>query len=146
VSRRTSQAFSVAAVVEAEAEVAFAFLADGMNQQYWALGSWDRRPLGEGLFVGTSLFDGTELTVRVIPRPELGIVDFETGKDAGSLAFAVQARIVSGAELGHGDGACLLTLTVFRAAAVDDDTWERLWHVFETEIHMIKGRLQIGWR
>ena len=60
--------------------------------------------------------------------------------------FAVQARVVDGPGLGHPPGTCLLTLTVFRAAGVGDDTWERLWHVFETEIHMIRGRLEVGWR
>lgn len=145
-STRTSRAFSVGTVVAVPAAEAFGFLADGMNQQYWALGSWDRRRLGDDLFAGTSLFDGSELTVRLIPRPELGIVDFETGPSPDALAFAVQARVVEGATLGHPAGSCLLTLTVFRAASVDDDTWERLWHVFETEIHMIRGRLEVGWR
>ena len=37
-------------------------------------------------------------------------------------------------------------LTVFRDATADDAVWNRLWHVFETEIHMIKGRLEVGFR
>lgn len=143
---RKSQSFSVAALVAVEPEEAFAFLADGLNQRYWALGSWDRRKIGDDLFAGTSLFDGSELVVRLIPRPELLLVDFETGPTADALAHAVTARVIAGPVLGHPAGTCLLTVTVFRAAAVDDDTWQRLWHIFETEIHMIKGRLEIGWR
>lgn len=141
---RTSQAFTVAALVAVGAEKAFAFLEDGMNQRYWALGSWDRREVGGGLFAGTSLIDGAELYIRVIPRPNLLLVDFETGTTPESLAHEVEARIVPGPTLGHPDGTCLIVLTVYRLASVDDASWEQAWHMFETEIQMIKGRLEIG--
>ena len=97
----TSQSFSVAELVAVGADTAFAFLADGMNQRFWALGSWDRREVGDGVFVGTSLLDGTELYVRPIPNPALLLVDFETGEDRRSLAHEVEARVVPGSALGH---------------------------------------------
>ena len=143
---RTSQAFTVAAHVAVSAEEAFAFLADGMNQRYWALGSWDRRAVGDGVFVGTSLLDGTELYVRVVPQPDLLLVDFQTGTGPESLAHEVEARVVPGPTLGHPEGTCLVVLTVFRLASVDDESWEQAWHMFQTEIQMIKGRLEIGFR
>ena len=34
--------------VAAPADVAFAYMADGMNQSHWALGSWDRSDEGDG--------------------------------------------------------------------------------------------------
>jgi len=139
-----TKAFSVSALVAVEAEEAFAFLADGMNQQYWALGSWDRRRLGEDLFAGNSLFDGSELLIRLVPRPDLLLVDFHTGTSVDALEHHVEARVVPGPTLGHAPGYCLLVLTVFRDATADDELWTRLWHVFETEIHMIKGRLELG--
>ncbi len=141
-----SQAFSVSAVVAVEAEEAFAFLADGMNQRYWALGSWNRRRLGEDLFAGNSLFDGTELLIRVVPRRDLLLVDFETGTSPEALDLHVEARVIPGATLGHPASCCLVVLTVFRGAGTDDALWTRFWHVFETEIQMIKGRLEIGFR
>ena len=142
----TSQSFSVAEVVAVGANTAFAFLADGMNQRFWALGSWDRREVGDGVFVGTSLLDGTELYVRPIPNPALLLVDFETGEDRRSLAHEVEARVVPGSTLGHPEETCLVVLTVFRRAAVADAGWEQTWHVFQTEIQMIKGRLERGFR
>jgi hypothetical protein len=90
---RTSQSFSVAELVAVGADEAFAFLRDGMNQRFWALGSWDRRDLGDDVFVGTSLVDGTELYVRVISHPTLLLVDFETGATRESLA--PRARVSS---------------------------------------------------
>ena len=142
----TSQAFTVAALVAVSADEAFGFLADGMNQRYWALGSWDRREVGDGVFVGTSLLDGTELYVRVLPRSDLRLVDFQTGTDPASLAHEVEARVVPGPTLGHPDDTCLVVLTVFRLASVDDPSWEQAWHMFQTEIQMIQGRLEIGFR
>jgi hypothetical protein len=141
-----SQAFSVSAVVDVEPEEAFAFLADGMNQRYWALGSWDRRRLGEDLFAGNSLFDGSELLIRVVPRRDLLLVDFLTGTSADALDHHVEARVIPGPTLGHPPDRCLVVLTVFRDEATDSELWVRLRHVFETEIHMIKGRLEIGFR
>jgi len=142
----TSQTFSVAELVDVGADTAFAFLADGMNQRFWALGSWDRRDLGEGVFVGTSLLDGTELYVRPIPHPALLLVDFETGDDPMSLAHEVEARVIPGPQLGRAEETCLVALTVFRTAAVADASWEQTWHMFHTEIRMIKGRLEQGFR
>ena len=142
----TSQSFSVAELVAVGADTAFAFLTDGMNQRFWALGSWDRREVGDGVFVGTSLLDGTELYVRPIPNPALLLVDFETGEDRRSLAHEVEARVVPGSALGHAEETCLVVLTVFRRAAVADAGWEQAWHMFQTEIQMINGRLERGFR
>lgn len=142
----TSQSFSVAELVAVGADTAFAFLTDGMNQRFWALGSWDRREVGDGVFVGTSLLDGTELYVRPIPNPALLLVDFETGEDRRSLAHEVEARVVPGSALGHAEETCLVVLTVFRRAAAADAGWEQAWHMFQTEIQMIKGRLERGFR
>jgi hypothetical protein len=142
----TSQSFSVAELVGVGADTAFAFLEDGMNQRFWALGSWDRRDVGDGVFVGTSLLDGTQLYVRPIPNPSLLLVDFETGEDPTSLAHEVEARVIPGPTLGHAEQTCLVVLTVFRRAAGGDESWEQAWHMFHTEIQMIKGRLERGFR
>lgn len=141
-----THAFSVSSLVAVDAEQAFAFLADGMNQRYWALGSWDRRQLEADLFAGNSLFDGSELLIRVVPRRDLLLVDFLTGTSREALDHHVEARVIAGPTLGHPPGRCLLVLTVYRDATSDDELWNRLWHVFETEIHLIKGRLEIGFR
>ena len=136
-------AHCVTASIAVDADTAFAFLADGMNQSYWALGSWDRRAVGDGVFVGTSLFNGSELYVRVIPRPETLVVDFETGRSPDALAHHVEARVIPGPTLGRPAGTCVVTLTIWRSTEVDDATWELLGHCFATEIQMIRGRLEL---
>jgi hypothetical protein len=113
-----------------------------MNQSHWALGSWNRREVGDGVFAGTSLFDGSELFVRLVPHPDLRIVDFETGPSADSLRHTVEARVVAGEAVGSGPDTCVVTLTIWRSATTDDAGWDLLAHSFATEIQMIKGRLE----
>src|SRR5262245_7701520 len=68
--RRVSRLAHAATVqVEVPAETAFAYVADGLRQSDWTLGSWNREDLGDGLFRGMSLFDGALTYVRIDARP-----------------------------------------------------------------------------
>jgi len=124
------------------AETAFEFMASGMNQSRWALGSWERVDHGDGLFSGTSLWDASTLYVRLEPHPELLLVDYRVGKDPEDLRRLTQARIVPGAELGRAPQSCVITLTTWRGAAHSDASWARTHHAYKTEMHLIKGRLE----
>jgi hypothetical protein len=126
------------------AERAFAYLADGMKQGEWALGSWERRRIGEGLFAGTSLFDGAELLIRLDAVPALMLVEYHVGRTPDALAPLVWGRVVPGPVVGLGAGRCVLTLVVWRSAGDSPEAWELLGHSFPTEVQMIKGRLELG--
>jgi hypothetical protein len=130
--------------VDVPAAEAFAYLADGLRQGDWTLGSWNRRAAGEGIFAGTSLFDGSELLVRLIPHEDLLLVVYEVGHSPSDLRPLVWARVVPGPVVGLDEGSCVVTLVVWRGEDVGDDTWELLGHTFATEAHMIKGRLELG--
>ncbi len=126
------------------AERAFAYLADGMKQGEWALGSWNRRPADNGVFLGNSLFDGSELSIRLTPHPELMLVVYDVGSSAEHLSPLVWGRVVPGPVLGLADDRCVVTLTVWRGATTSDEVWELLSHTFPAELHMIRGRLELG--
>ena len=126
------------------AAVAFAYLGDGMKQSEWALGSWNRREVEPGLFAGTSLFDGSELLIRLEPDAQRLLVEYWVGTSPDALRPLVWARIVPGPVVGLDDGRCVVTLVVWRTADETDTRWNRLGHAFATEIHMIKGRLELG--
>ena len=126
------------------AETAFAYLADGMKQGEWALGSWDRRQIGEGLFAGTSLFDGRELLIRLDAVPSLMLVEYHVGRTPDALAPLVWARVVPGPVVGLGAERCVLTLVVWRSLGDSEEAWALLGHSFPTEVQMIKGRLELG--
>jgi len=45
--------------------------------------------------------------------------------------------------LGGPEGTCVVTLMKWRTAGQTDDEWRRACVTFDTEIHMIKGRLEL---
>jgi hypothetical protein len=130
--------------VAVPAEQAFAYIASGMKQGEWALGSWNRRDAGGGIFVGTSLFDGSELSVRLNAHPDLLLVVYDTGTSTEDMRPMVWGRVVPGPVLGLAADHCVVTFTIWRGATMDDAGWELMAHTFPTELRMIKGRLELG--
>jgi hypothetical protein len=130
--------------VAVPAETAFAYLADGLKQSDWTLGSWNREPIGDQLFKGTSLFDGAETFVRITAHPEQLLVDYEVGPALDQMHRVNSARAVPGPLVGRAEGTCVVVLTKCRLPAEDNAQWRRGCATFDTEIHMIKGRLEIG--
>jgi hypothetical protein len=129
--------------VAVDAETAFRYLADGLKQSEWALGSWQRERLDENFFRGTSLFDGSEAYIRITADPQNLIVDYEVGPAPDSLLRVNSARAVPGATIGRSADSCVVTLMKWRTANQSDADWRRLCATFSTEVHMIKGRLEL---
>ena len=137
-------AHSASIVLAVDADAAFEFVASGMNQTYWALGSWARVDEGDGVVSGTSLWDGSTLYIQIEAQPELRLVDYYTGRERGRLRHGVSARVLAGEPLGHPAGSSVLTLVVWRNPGHTDDSWRRTYHAFQAEVHLIKGRLEHG--
>lgn len=135
---------AVAVEAHVPAERAFAYLADGIRQSDWALGSWDREQLGPDLFRGTSLFTGEATYVRITATPALLLVDYEVGPAPEALMRVNSARAVPGEALGRDAGTSIVTLMKWRLPGQDDEQWQLACATFDTEIHMIKGRLERG--
>jgi hypothetical protein len=132
------------AEVAVPAERAFDYMSDGLKQSEWALGSWNRRKLDDGTFVGTSLFDGKETFVRIESDRRWLLVQYSVGRSPDSLRPLVSARVVDGPATGRPADTCVVTLMVWRAADQPEDVWRRTHHAFFAEIAMIKGRLEQG--
>jgi len=132
--------------VKVPAETAFEFMADGMKQDHWALGSMGREDLGGGLFRGKSSFDGTDLYIRLDSDRDRLLVDYSVGDTADELLPHVEARIRRGSWIGlaDGDGACVVTLTIWRWPGAEQDEWEFTEHLWRTEIRLIKGAIERG--
>ena len=139
-----ANAHSASIGVNVHADVAYAFLADGMNQSYWALGSMERRDLGDNLYVGTSMFNGKELYVRLRPNPELRLVDYFLGADPEHLVHLVESRVVPGEELGRPAGTCVITNTHWRPEAATAEEWTMTYYLWKTEVYLIRGYLERG--
>src|SRR5579871_5710079 len=137
---------AASAEVAVAAADAFDYLRDGVRQGEWTLGSWQRRQVGENLFHGVSLFDGRDVYVRISADPSLLVVDYEVGPSPDRLLRVNAARVVAGELIGRDPGSCVVTLMKWRTPSQDDEQWQRLCATFDTEIHMIKGRLELGFR
>lgn len=130
--------------VAASAERALAFMADGLKLGTWAMGCWNTRAVGDGLFVGTSLFDGSEGYVRPVVDAALGQVDYHVGPAPDRLAHMNTARVIPGATLGHDPACCIVTLLAWRPAAMPDALWHRIGITHEAEMLLIQSWLARG--
>jgi hypothetical protein len=143
VSSLDPNAICASVEVAVPAPTAFEFMADGMKQDHWALGSTGREALGDGLFVGRNSFDGSELYVKLESYPDLLLVDYSTGPSPEQLVPHVEARIRPGSWLGRDDSVCVVTLTIWRDGDADED-WEFHFHLWRTEVRLIKGAIERG--
>ena len=126
------------------AEAAFAYLSDGLKQGEWTLGSWGRERVSEGLFRGKSLFDGSETYVTISADPGALLIDYFVGPAPDRLLRVNSVRVVPGPLVGRPEGTCVVSLMKWRTPSQDDGAWRRACITFDTEIHMIKGRLELG--
>ena len=131
---------SIAVAVPADA--AFGIMSNGVEQGRWAWGSFDRREVEPGLFVGTSVFDGKQTYVRIHADSTLLLVDYEVGRTKENMQFRNSARVLPGALLGHDPGSCVVTLMSWRLASQNDAAWQQLGTVHEAEMYLIRGLLE----
>ena len=132
----------VSALCDAPATDAFAYLADAERIGEWALGCWDARRGEDDVVRGTSLFDGTASFVRVRPAAESLTVDFEVGGEPDHLVRRIAARVVGGDDLGGDPHRSLVILLAWRTDSMDDDRWRRLTASHDTEILMLRERIE----
>jgi hypothetical protein len=138
----TALAHAATLRIEAEAEVAFDFLADPLRLGRWSLGCFDTGPAGSaGLFSGVSLYDGSRAWFRIDADRARYVIDYHVG-DAVSQAPRISARVVPGPVCGLCSTSCYVTLMAWRTAGMDDDRWARLCAAHEAEIWLIKAQIE----
>jgi hypothetical protein len=128
--------------VAIDAEATFAIMADGAKQGEWAFGSWNRREVEPGLFVGASLFDGKETWVRIHADKERLTIEYEVGRSRDSLRFRNAARVLRGEALDHAPQSSIVTLMTWRLASQSEAAWQQVCVTHETEMFLIKGLLE----
>jgi hypothetical protein len=130
--------------VNVPADVAFEHMADGMKHSTWAFGSAKRRHIGDNLFVGTSIYSGDDVYVRLVPDPNKLMVDFEVGHDPDKLLPRIMARIIPGTSINREPGMCVVSLISWRAEGMSDSRWHRLCVSHETQMYIIKHMIESG--
>ena len=132
---------SVSSLCSAPPDHAFAYLTHPDRLGAWSLGCWETRS-DDGIVRGTSLFDGAETFVRMIPVPEQRIVDFEVGDDPERLVRRISARVVPGEDVGGGPSSSLVVLSAWRTESMDDERWRRLVVAHEAEILLLRHGIE----
>ncbi len=134
----------VTALCEVAAHRALAFLADGLAVGRWALGCMNTASVGDGVYRGISLFDGSQMFAMPVAHAALGIVEFHVGAEPTKLVPRIIAKVVSGPEIGRGADQCLVSLIAWRDAAMSDDRWRRLCATHEAEIYLLRAQIERG--
>lgn len=124
------------------AEIAFEIMAEGLKQGQWTWGSFDRREIAPGLFMGHSVFSGKETYVRLhVDRARLS-VDYEVGGSPDAMQFRNMSRVIPGATLRMAPDSSVISLLTWRLATQSDAEWTQFCCIHEAEMFLIKGLLE----
>ena len=133
---------SVTAEIAVPAESAFRYLADPVKLGRWALGCFDTQPTGtDGLFKGTSLFDGSEAWFRIETDLKRFLIDYHVGDSKNQLP-RISTRIVPGPNYGRDAEHCMVSMIAWRVSDMSDHRWQRLCATHDAEILMIQAQLE----
>ena len=128
--------------VKCSAETAFSYVSDGLRHGDWTLGSMDRKAVGENLFSGTSMFDQAQRYVRLRTDTENFMVYADIGPSPERLIPKNIIRVTPGTNVGRGPNECVVTLMTWRAEGTTDSTWIQTCSSHDTEVFIIKNRLE----
>ncbi|WP_119392609.1 hypothetical protein [Taklimakanibacter lacteus] len=141
---KAGQSHITSAVVNASARDVFTRMADAKNLHRWSFGTWKTEISPDGLVLGTSLFDGSQIYVHIDADAVRLLIDFHLGADSKKLVPRIQLRVVPGGQVGLGDDQSVLTFIAWRSEAMDDDRWRRLTASHEMEAVLVKSLIESG--
>lgn len=132
------------ALIDVTASAAFDFMADPLTLGSWSLGCMNVTA-EQGLYRGTSMFDGSTAWVRIVPHREQLLIDYHVGSP-GSLKPRISARIVPGEFCDLPSSQCYVSLLAWRLGGMTDARWKQLCDTHEAEMWLIKAKLESGLR
>ena len=137
-----SLSYSVSSEVSVPAEEAFSYLSDPRMLGRWALGCFDTKPSAvEGLFKGTSLFDGLEAWFRIETDAKRFLIDYHLGGPEKQTP-RISTRVIPGPHYGRDGQHCIVTMTAWRTSDMSDNRWQRLRASHDAEIFLIQAQLE----
>lgn len=133
---------SVTALVRVPAAAAFEFMKDPVALGRWSLGCMNTRAAGpEGLYAGTSLFDGSPAWFEIEADPHRLLIDYHVGTKE-RRSSRISARVIPAEVCDLPAESCYVTLTAWRGSAMDDERWHRLRAAHDAEILLIKAQCE----
>ncbi|MCI5074098.1 hypothetical protein [Oricola sp.] len=134
---------SVSAEVGVAAEAAFRFLCDPLALGAWSLGCMNTRPdeTGNGIYIGRSLFDGSQTRFSISADTERLTIDYLLG-NPGAMVPRISTRVVPAKICELDAGQCCVTMTAWRPRSMDDARWHQLCACHEAEILLIRAQCE----
>lgn len=137
-----SLSYAVSLEVAVPAEEAFGYLSDPQMLGRWALGCFSTRATArEGLFKGTSLFDGQEVWFRIETDSKRLLIDYHVGGPE-KQSPRISSRVIPGPHYGRDRERCIVTMTAWRTTDMADARWQRLCACHDAEIFLIQAQLE----
>ncbi|HEX7011560.1 MAG TPA: hypothetical protein VF161_02385 [Steroidobacteraceae bacterium] len=134
---------TVTSLVEAPASAVFEFLTDPLAVGRWALASAQSEPSDRpGVYVGRSLFDGSQNYFTLKVHPELLLVEYSVGQHPDELRPRIRAQVIRPESVGLAPSSCYLTLIAWRPTGMPDSRWSRLCATHEVEMWLIKEQIE----
>jgi hypothetical protein len=128
--------------IDVAADDAYAFIKDARNLGQWALGAMSAVEATAETYVGDSIIDGQRVYVKAEGDQAHKVVYFSVGPAWDRLKQLLLCRLVPGDMLGIGDQSCLLTMTAWRVASLAPERWRQLCASHETEMFLLKNRVE----
>jgi len=141
---KAGQSHITSVVVAKPASDVFARMSDVRNLHRWSFGTWKTEILPDELVLGTSLFDGSQIYLRIDPDEARLLIDYYLGKEAAKLLPRIQLRMVPGLHVGLDEDQCVLTFIAWRSETMDDERWRRLTASHEVEAVLVKSLIESG--
>jgi hypothetical protein len=101
--------------------------------------------VGDGVFRGRSLFDGSLSWLTIDSDPQRLLIDYHVGS-ATERQPRISARVTPGPVCGLPPSQCAMMLTAWRGAAMTDERWQRLCAAHDAEIWLIKAQAETRYR
>ena len=130
--------------IDRPAEEVFAFMTDPGKMDLWSFGTWRVSVKSDGLVVGTAIYDGAQVFVRIEPHPARLLIDYQVGSAADNLQPRIFVRVTPGTVIGAAGDSCLLMITALRVDGMDDTRWNRLTRAHALEVELIKSLVETG--
>lgn len=131
--------YTATVLVKASADHAMKFLKDPIKVGEWAFGSWQPiKELDDGIFQGTSLYDGGSTVYKLNVYEKFYQIDYEVGYLGGELVPWIVARITPGKVVGQDPDSCLLSMIAWRNAEWSDEDWKLVGATHEAEVFRIR--------
>jgi hypothetical protein len=124
------------------ADMVLDYISDGLKHSDWTLGSLERRDEGDGLYSGISIFNGNKLYIRLHTDRENRFVIAHVGPSESELQPTNVLRVMPGPMLGLASNTCVVSFMTWRKSAMSADQWRMVCSSHETEMFIIKDRLE----